>query len=157
VDGGQWDLGGLGRLGLAALGGGLLGIRSRGQPGGLRTHAMVCAGSAPFALTAAHVAGGSGDALVRVLQGVAGGIGFIGAATVLKRGHRIFGVGVASSIWMCGAAGCEFGFGRVGFAMLVVCLATAFNLTVDLLERKYLGFRHEVRAARSVAEEPESP
>jgi hypothetical protein len=54
---------------------------------------------------------------------------------VLRRGHRIFGVGVASSILM----------------------ATLFNIVIALVERRYLGFRHEVRAARSVAEEPEAP
>jgi putative Mg2+ transporter-C (MgtC) family protein len=157
VDGSHWELGGLARLGLAAMFGGLLGIPARGQPGGLRTHGMVCAGSALFALSAVHVAGPSGDGLVRVIQGVASGIGFIGAATVLKRGHHIFGVNVAASIWISGAVGCEFGFGRIGFAILVVLLVVAFNLAVTLLERKYLGFRHEVRAARPVAEEPEAP
>jgi putative Mg2+ transporter-C (MgtC) family protein len=157
VDGGLWDLEGLGRVGLAALFGGLLGIPAAGQPGGLRTHALVCAGAAMFGLSAVHVAGDDGDALTRVIQGVTGGIGFIGAATVLKRGHRIFGVGVASSIWISGAIGCEFGFGRVAFAVLVALLATLFNIVIALVERRYLGFRHEVRAARSVAEEPEAP
>ena len=141
---GSWDAEGVGRLVLAALFGGVLGLPSRSQPGGLRTHAMVCAGSALFALSAVHVAGPTSAHLVSVVQGVAGGIGFIGAATVLKRGPRIYGVSVASSIWISGAIGCEFGMGRAGFAVLAVLMMTTLNVLYNVLERKYVGFQRKV-------------
>ncbi len=136
------DLEGLARLALAALFGGLLGIPSRTRPGGVRTHAMVCAGAALFSLSAVHVVGPGSGELLRVIQGVAGGIGFIGAATVLKRRDSIHGVSVAASIWVSGAAGCEFGLGRAGFAVIVVILAMGANLLYDHIERRYVGPRH---------------
>jgi putative Mg2+ transporter-C (MgtC) family protein len=137
---GDLDLAGLGRVALAGMLGALLGWPSRNQPGGLRTHALVCAGAALFAITGSHVVGaaGSRDALLRVVQGVSGGIGFIGAATVLKQGGRIYGVGVAASVWVTGAAGCELGIGRPAFAVAAMAVVAAINLFYDQIERRFL-------------------
>jgi putative Mg2+ transporter-C (MgtC) family protein len=49
----------------------------------------------------------------RVIQGVAAGVGFLGAGTILKFGeeHRIEGLTSAASIWLTAAIGATVGAG----------------------------------------------
>jgi putative Mg2+ transporter-C (MgtC) family protein len=136
------DLAGLARLVLAIGCGGALGWPSRKKPGGLRTHALVCAGATLFSLTARHLTGPGDEGLVRVIQGVANGIGFIGAAAVLKHQRQIHGVSVAASIWISAAVGCELALGQVVFALLSVVVLTIMNVVLDAGERRFLGFHH---------------
>jgi putative Mg2+ transporter-C (MgtC) family protein len=147
------DLEGLGRVFIAAVIGAVLGWPARDQPGGLRTHALVCAGATLFSTAALHVVGPHAEGLLRVVQGVAGGIGFIGAATVLKRGGRIYGVSVAASIWIAGAAGCEIGLGKVVFAVLVAIIIAACNLGFAALERQYFAKHRRVTPASPASPE----
>ncbi|MDP2053344.1 MAG: MgtC/SapB family protein, partial [Acidobacteriota bacterium] len=68
------------RLGVAALLGGFIGAeRERlGKAAGLRTHMTVALGSAAFVLVVMESGAQPGE-LSRVIQGIAAGIGFIGA------------------------------------------------------------------------------
>ena len=52
----------------------------------------------------------------RVIQGVATGIGFIGAGAILKRkdDSEIQGLTTAAGIWLTAAAGLAAGLGRLG-------------------------------------------
>ena len=73
------------RLVAAAALGGALGIeRERlGKRAGMRTHMLVALGAALFVLAAVESGAGGGE-LARVVQGIATGIGFVGAGTILK-------------------------------------------------------------------------
>lgn len=86
----DWEL--VGRLVLAAALGFFIGLERefRGQAAGERTHALVCLGSAAFALISARAFPGGDTA--RVAAGVVTVIGFLGAGMILKReGERIEG------------------------------------------------------------------
>src|SRR5262245_39174508 len=67
------------RMAVAAVLGGLIGVERQlsGHWAGLRTHMMVSLASALF-MIAGNRAGSNGDA-TRVIQGIAAGIGFLGA------------------------------------------------------------------------------
>src|SRR5690606_16038741 len=71
------------RLLLAAVLGGLLGYEreTHGKAAGVRTHMLVCTGSALFVL-ASELSGGGDDAMSRVVQGIVAGIGFLGVGTI---------------------------------------------------------------------------
>src|SRR3954470_11381691 len=71
------------------------------KPAGLRTHMLVALGTALFIVSAAE-SGSSADALSRILQGVATGIGFLGAGAILKLTpeREIHGLTTAAGIWM---------------------------------------------------------
>src|ERR1051326_8277679 len=73
------------RLIVAAFLGGLVGMqRERAhKPAGVRTHILVCLGTAVVVLASAGM-GMQFDAQSRVIQGVVTGIGFIGAGSILK-------------------------------------------------------------------------
>ena len=115
------------RLVTAALLGGLLGAEreSEGKPAGLRTHMLVGLGSALFVI-APHQAGFAEDDLGRIIQGVAAGIGFIGAGTILKLTDReeIKGLTTAASIWLTAAIGIAAGIGPLWVPL--VCAACAW-------------------------------
>lgn len=95
-----------------------------GKPAGLRTHMLVALGSALFVLGSA-AAGMSMEGLSRVIQGLATGIGFIGAGAILKlhEEREIEGLTNAAGIWLTAAAGVAAGLGRIGLAFVSVVLA----------------------------------
>jgi putative Mg2+ transporter-C (MgtC) family protein len=100
----------------AALLGGLQGLEREWlrKPAGLRTHMLVALGSAVFVL-APREAGMSETDLSRVIQGVATGVGFIGAGTILKitAEREIQGLTTAASLWLAAAVGLAVGAGLV--------------------------------------------
>jgi putative Mg2+ transporter-C (MgtC) family protein len=109
------------QLVLSAVLGGLVGLeRERlGKAAGLRTHMLVALGSALFVL-AAREAGAAPADLTRVIQGVATGIGFVGAGTILKltEQHEVKGLTTAAGIWLASAVGLAVGLGRIWVAIL---------------------------------------
>jgi putative Mg2+ transporter-C (MgtC) family protein len=114
------------RICLAALLGGLLGIERQraGKAAGLRTHMLVALGAASFALFPVE-AGMSISDLSRVIQGVAAGVGFLGAGTILKQAseERIQGLTTAANIWLTAAIGLAVGAGQLWIP--TVCTVSA--------------------------------
>ena len=110
----------------AALLGGVVGFeRARtGKDAGLRTHMLVSLGSALFVMAALDVGAAPGD-VSRVIQGVAAGVGFLGAGAILKLSDRreIRGLTTAAGIWMTAATGLAIGLGRYGLALISVVLS----------------------------------
>ena len=117
------------RLISATLLGAIIGFEREkaGKPAGLRTHILVCLGTAIVVLACA---GGGMDSagLSRVIQGIVTGIGFIGAGSILKLDEErdIQGLTTAAGIWMTAAIGIACGLGTLGLALI----ATAITLIV---------------------------
>src|SRR5205823_2857575 len=126
-------------LGAALLLGGLLGLERalRGRWAGLRTHMLVSVGSALFAL--AGIAAATPDAVTRVVQGIATGVGFIGAGTIVKLSDRVEvrGLTTASSVWVAAAVGTVAGLKLYGLAVtgtvLAVVILSAFRRLEELM------------------------
>jgi len=113
------------RLTAAALLGAVIGFQreSVGKAAGLRTHMLVAGGAALFVVACLEFGMSSSD-LSRVIQGLATGIGFIGAGAILKltKEREITGLTTAASIWMTCAVGVAAGLGRWGSAAISVVL-----------------------------------
>lgn len=124
------------RLLMALVLGGLIGWnRERhDKPAGLRTHMLVALGSATFVLLGLEVANRSGDPIdpTRVLQGVVGGIGFLGAGSIIKAAGQVKGITTAASVWVSGALGAAAGMGAYVVATSASLLAL---LTLVLVEK----------------------
>jgi putative Mg2+ transporter-C (MgtC) family protein len=109
------------RLGAAALLGGALGLERewKGHWAGLRTHMMVSIGCAIFIIGGANLSQGTSDGVTRVIQGIAAGIGFLGAGTILKLDDKqeIKGLTTASSIWLAAALGTVAGLAEYALAV----------------------------------------
>jgi putative Mg2+ transporter-C (MgtC) family protein len=114
------------RVAGAAVLGGLIGIqRARaGKAAGMRTHMMVAVGAAMFILVPAQL-GLSGGDLTRVIQGIAAGMGFLGAGMILKRAESedIEGLTSAATIWFTGAVGIAAGTGLAWLGLVGVVTA----------------------------------
>jgi putative Mg2+ transporter-C (MgtC) family protein len=95
---------------------------------GLRTFPLVAVASCGYVLVAvALVASDSDNAQARIIQGLMGGIGFLGGGAILKEGTNVRGTATASSVWMMGALGAAVGFSRYEVA-LILSLITYLTL-----------------------------
>lgn len=114
------------RLLAATLLGAIVGLQREraGKPAGLRTHMLVCIGTA-LVMLASSSAGMSTDGLSRVIQGIVTGIGFVGAGSILKLSHEreIKGLTTAAGLFMTAAIGVSAGVGAIGLAIIGTILA----------------------------------
>ena len=126
---GTWEV--VARLAAAGGLGALIGLERelRGQPAGLRTHALVALGAALFTIAGAYgfpeFERSSNIDPSRVAAQVATGIGFIGAGAILKIGVSVRGLTTAATLWLSGALGVAVGAGLfeaafVGAACIIV-------------------------------------
>lgn len=109
-----------------------------GKYAGLRTHMLVSLSSAVFVLASLE-AGMALDDVSRVIQGVAAGIGFIGAGAILKisQDREIQGLTTAASIWLTAAIGMAVGLGRIGLAALSMFLGLIILSVVIRVEARF--------------------
>lgn len=116
----------LARLGLALFVGATIGLDRQLQrkPAGLRTHMLVSFGAALFAAIPMEL-GASYEALSRSAQGVATGVGFLGAGEILhkKSLSNIKGLTSAAAVWVSAALGFAAGCGLWSLATLGALLA----------------------------------
>jgi len=115
------------RMGIAIVLGGILGYEreSRGKDAGLRTHILVSLGATLFVLIPQQAGMSDGD-LSRIIQGIATGIGFVGAGAILKlpEERRIEGLTTAAGIWLTATIGIAAGLGRESTAVIGTLLAS---------------------------------
>ena len=58
-----------------------------------------------------------------MIQGVAGGIGFLGAGTILQNRGNVEGLTTAASLWLAAALGIAAGTGELALGMLITAIA----------------------------------
>jgi putative Mg2+ transporter-C (MgtC) family protein len=110
------------KLVLAIVLGAILGYERehRGMAAGLRTHMLVCLGAAIFTLACTMRPDSNATDLAQVIKGVAAGIGFLGAGSIIKgaRNNEIKGLTTAASIWLAAAIGLAVGSGWIWMAII---------------------------------------
>lgn len=125
------------RLGLALCLGGVIGAERQlaGQSAGLRTHVMVAIGAATLTLVGLATSGD--EQVTRVVQGIASGVGFIGAGAILRDSGdgRVRGLTTASSIWVAAALGAAAGLGEYALAAAGGCIAILVLFVLKPLSR----------------------
>jgi putative Mg2+ transporter-C (MgtC) family protein len=137
----MWDSTVLLRLAMAMALGGLIGLEreTEGKPAGLRTHALVCLGSALFMLISVKspefFPGAQTVDPGRIAAGVVTGIGFLGAGTIIRAGGDVKGLTTAASIWAVAAIGLAVGVGYYITAAAATVLALAVLHLPDELAR----------------------
>ncbi len=94
---------------------------------GLRTFPIVAMAACGFMLIAKNVPGANAETQARLVQGLLGGIGFIGGGAILKEGTNVRGLATAASIWCTGAIGAAVAFERIEIAV-ILSLITFFTL-----------------------------
>lgn len=130
------------KLSLSALMGGSIGRNRHRErkPAGIRTHILVCLGSTIFVMIPLQ----NPELMTpsQVIQGVAQGIGFLGAGEIIQQSSserkgeiRVTGLTSAAAIWSSAALGIAIGAGFYKIALvgfLFIMLTLEFG---SLLER----------------------
>ena len=144
------------RLVLAVVLGGVIGYnRSRhNKPAGLRTMALISLGSAAFTLIgieaviqlselqngAKSLTSGVSSSInldsSRIIAGIVGGVGFLGAGSIIQSRGRVQGMTSAASIWVTATIGVSVGLG-------LYLLATTITFIAFLVLILYYLFGHE--------------
>ncbi|MBN2097711.1 MAG: MgtC/SapB family protein [Candidatus Omnitrophica bacterium] len=134
------------RLVLAFVLGGLVGWERElhGRVAGLRTHILVCLGSALIMLTSMYMfyiyQGVASMDPARIAAGVITGIGFLGAGTILRFRASVRGLTTAASLWAVAgiglAAGCGFYIGAYVTTLLVLLVLFALTRLEKAMIRK---------------------
>ncbi len=134
------------RLGLAILVGAVIGFNRQvnGKPAGFRTHILVSLGSALFVLIPLQGNPSTSlDTVSRTIQGVATGVGFLGAGEILhpaKNGQTIvMGLTSAASLWVTAALGMVAGCGLWQLSLLATFLTWLVLSVGKKLEKFLLG------------------
>ena len=108
------------RLSVAAALGGAIGLerelRERGA--GLRTHLVVCVGSALFTLVSAYGFVGPKVDPTRIAAQIVSGIGFLGAGAIIRQGLSVRGLTTAAPLWLVAALGMAAGAGYYDAAII---------------------------------------
>jgi putative Mg2+ transporter-C (MgtC) family protein len=133
------------RLGSAAAVGAALGLNRdlAGKPMGIRTLALVSLGAAIASVSTIQVPtlAEHPDALSRVVQGIVqgvmGGIGFIGAGVVLRdvQARVVKNLTTAAAVWVTAALGLACGLGAWRAAVMGTLIAVVLLVVVQWLER----------------------
>jgi putative Mg2+ transporter-C (MgtC) family protein len=121
------------RISIAAGLGGAVGLERelREREAGLRTHLVVCVGSALFTLVSAygfHAFLVDGGNLVRtdptrIAAQIVSGIGFLGAGAIIRQGLSVRGLTTAATLWLVAAIGMACGAGYYTPALIATAVA----------------------------------
>jgi putative Mg2+ transporter-C (MgtC) family protein len=130
--------GAIGRLLLACLLGGLVGLERElnRKSAGVRTNLLICMGAAFFTLLSGVLAGDASPNRGQVASNIVQGIGFLGAGLILHNRSRVSGLASAASVWAVASIGMACGAGlymAAAVATLIVIVAMEF---VGILEHQ---------------------
>jgi putative Mg2+ transporter-C (MgtC) family protein len=147
------------RLGLAAVLGAVIGLdrELKDRPMGLRTIMMVAVGSALFGVLVIELghelAGREGFSPLdpaRVVEGIIGGIGFLGAGAIIRRSGQLVGGTTGAVIWAMGGVGLAAGLGLFELAILTTVLLFLIVTVLGIIEKRLQG-QHYLPETRAVA------
>jgi putative Mg2+ transporter-C (MgtC) family protein len=117
----------------------------RGKAAGLRSHMMVSLGASAFIIMGMHIlfATAEGDPSARIdptriVEGVIGGIGFLGAGSIIQSRGSVQGITTGASIWMAGAIGVACGLGIFALAGMVTIMALIIMVVLGRFEHEVI-------------------
>jgi putative Mg2+ transporter-C (MgtC) family protein len=132
------------RLFVAAALGGAIGLERelRERQAGLRTHLVVCVGSALFTLVSAYGFTDWGIRVdpTRIAAQIVTGIGFLGAGAIIRQGLSVRGLTTAATLWLVAAIGMATGAGYWDAALI-----TTFGALLILGPLRTVAYRGLVR------------
>ena len=115
--------------------------KMRSKEAGIRTHTIVCFGSALMMVISKYGFGGEGDAS-RVAAQIVSGVGFLGAGMIVFKKHEVHGLTTAAGVWATAGIGMACG-ARMYF---IAVGSTALLIIVQFVLHTNLGlFKHPKR------------
>lgn len=113
----------------------------RFKEAGIRTHTIVCAGSALIMVVSKYGFGDSIEAdASRVAAQIVSGVGFLGAGIIIYRKHEIHGLTTAAGVWATSgvgmAAGAELYLVAGGATILIIAVQCLFHVNCRIFQTK---------------------
>lgn len=113
----------------------------RFKEAGIRTHTIVCAGSALIMVVSKYGFGDSIEAdASRVAAQIVSGIGFLGAGIIIYRKHEIHGLTTAAGVWATSGVGMAAGAGlyivAAGATVILIAVQCLFHLNCKVFRTK---------------------
>ena len=114
----------------------------RFKEAGIRTHTIVCAGSALIMVVSKYGFGDSIEAdASRVAAQIVSGVGFLGAGIIIYRKHEIHGLTTAAGVWATSgigmAAGAELYLVARGATILIIAVQCLFHVNCRIFQTKH--------------------
>ena len=131
------------RLFLAVLLGFAIGYerKRRYKEAGIRTHTIVCLGSALIMVVSIFAFEGQADA-ARVAAQIVSGVGFLGAGIIVYRKHETKGLTTAAGVWATAGVGMACGGGLYILAVAATILMISAQV---LFHTKLKIFKHKLK------------
>lgn len=113
----------------------------RYKEAGIRTHTIVCAGSALIMVVSKYGFGDSAEAdAARVAAQIVSGVGFLGAGIIVYRKHEIHGLTTAAGVWATAgvgmAAGAEMYLFATGATIILIAVQCLMHVKCRFFQTK---------------------
>lgn len=117
------------------------------KPAGLRTNMLVSLGAATIMVIGMSFTAELGENdpgwlridVFRLVAGIIGGVGFLGAGSIIRAHGGVHGLTTAATIWVSAATGTACGMGYYGIACMAVVLAWGTLVIMGYVERTLFG------------------
>ncbi len=111
----------------------------RFKEAGIRTHTIVCFGSALMMVVSKYAFGSQADS-ARVAAQIVSGVGFLGAGMIVYRQHEVHGLTTAAGVWATAGVGMACA-GRmyvvaVGVTAILIIVQCIFHLNTPVFRSK---------------------
>jgi len=129
----------LARLAVAVALGAVIGWEREGRNrgAGLRTNMMVSLGACVFMVLGLKFAETNDSAdVAKVVAGIVGGVGFLGAGAIIQFKGQVRGLTTAAGIWTCAAIGATAGSGLYSLALMTSLAALVILLALYPLKEE---------------------
>ncbi|MDQ0878684.1 putative Mg2+ transporter-C (MgtC) family protein [Paenibacillus sp. V4I3] len=142
--------------------GGLVGLEREwsNHAAGLRTHILVCIGSAAIMLLSIY---GFSEFVnepqvridpARLAAQVISGIGFLGAGTIMRTGLTVSGLTTAASVWVVAAIGLCVGAGFLYCAVLATVMVLLSLIVLNKWEKYLMRNRRTMEVVIKIVDKP---
>lgn len=134
------------RLGAALFCGVIIGLERemKHKPAGVNAFMIVSMASAAYTMATMEFAAAYADSDVsadptRLVQGLVGGMGFLGAGAIIgsRSGDYLQGIATGALIWLAGSIGIACGLGLYVYALIVSVMAAAALIISEFLQLKF--------------------
>ncbi len=111
----------------------------RSKEAGIRTHTIVCVGSALMMVVSKYGFGGEADS-ARVAAQIVSGVGFLGAGMIVYKQHEVHGLTTAAGVWATAGVGMACGgqlyYIAIGATAILVAVQCIFHSNLPLFRVK---------------------
>lgn len=112
----------------------------RFKEAGIRTHTIVCAGSALMMVVSKYAFGEQEADASRIASQIVSGIGFLGAGIIMFRGQKMHGLTTAAGIWATAGIGMAAGAGMyivaIGSSIVIISVQCICHINCRLFRTK---------------------